>query len=436
MKITIAGSGYVGLVTGACLADTGNSVLGYDIDRARVDDLNNGICPIYEPGLTELIRANVQAGRMRFTDDIKQAIAHAEVVFIAIGTPPDKDGDADLSHIESFAHAMAPLVNRPLTVAIKSTVPVGTGEHIEKIINSRSMARVDLVSNPEFLKEGNAINDFKRPDRVVIGAESHEAGQIIRELYLPFVRNQRPMLEMRRAAAELTKYASNACLATRISFINEIANLCDRLGIDVEEVRHGMGTDPRIGPQFLYPGAGYGGSCFPKDVQALSHVARKAGMETELLQAVHQVNEAQKQLLFKKIRDRFGDKLGSMTCAIWGVSFKPNTDDIREAPALKLIDSLLQAGAGVQAHDPQGLDNLHSMYGDRVHYFDRPYNALEGADFLTICTEWSAFRSPDFQEIKRRLRQPVIFDGRNLYEPATMRRYSLEYYPFGRPTVR
>ncbi len=436
MKITIAGSGYVGLVTGACLAETGNSVLGYDIDRARVDSLNQGICPIYEPGLVDLIQANRGAQRMRFTSDIKEAIAHAEIVFIAIGTPPDDDGDADLSHIETFAGDMAPLVTRPLTVAIKSTVPVGTGAHVEKIINARSMARVDVVSNPEFLKEGNAVNDFNRPDRVVIGAESAEARQIIRELYLPFVRNQRPILEMSREAAELTKYASNACLATRISFINEIANLCDRLGIDVEQVRRGMGTDPRIGPQFLYPGAGYGGSCFPKDVQALSHVARKAGMETELLRAVHDVNEKQKRLLFQKIRDRFGDKVASLTCAIWGISFKPNTDDIREAPAITLIGSLLEAGAKVHAHDPQGLDNLRRDFGDRLEYFDQPYDALEGADCLAICTEWNAFRSPDFQEIKKRLSQPVIFDGRNLYEPATMRRYGLEYYPIGRPSVR
>jgi len=436
MKITIAGSGYVGLVTGACLAETGNNVLGYDIDARRVAALNRGECPIYEPGLPELLRDNHAAGRIRFTTDIREAIEHAEVVFIAIGTPPKSDGDADLSHIEAFARDMAPHVNRPLTVAIKSTVPVGTGAHVEKIINARSTARVDLVSNPEFLKEGNAVNDFRRPDRVVIGADKPEAGEIIRELYLPFVRNQRPMLQMSREASELTKYASNACLAARISFINEIANLCDRLGIDVEEVRHGMGTDPRIGPQFLYPGAGYGGSCFPKDVQALHHTARKAGMETELLGAVHNVNERQKLLLFTKVRERFGAELGGMTAAIWGISFKPNTDDIREAPSVALIDALLAAGATVHAHDPQALHNLRGSYGDRVAYYDTAYAALEGADFLVICTEWNAFRSPDFQEIKRRLKHPVIFDGRNLYEPKTLRRYGMEYYPIGRPPVR
>ena len=436
MRITIAGTGYVGLVTGACLAETGNNVLGYDIDQGRLEDLRQGKCPIFEPGLPDLIRAGCRADRMKFTSDLKEAIAHAEVVFIAIGTPPDDQGDADLSHIEAFARDMAPLVDRSLTVAIKSTVPVGTAAHIEKLINARSMARVTLVSNPEFLKEGNALNDFKRPDRVIIGAESHEAGQIIRELYLPFVRNQRPVLQMRREAAELTKYASNACLATRISFINEIANLCDLLGIDVEEVRRGMGSDPRIGPQFLYPGAGYGGSCFPKDVQALTHVARKAGMDTVLLRAVHEVNENQKNLLFKKIVNRFGDAVESMTCAIWGIAFKPNTDDIRQAPAINLIQSLLAAGTKVHAHDPEGLNNLRRDYGDRIEYFDNPYDALQGADFLTICTEWNAFRSPDFQQIKQQLKQPVIFDGRNLFEPTTVSRYDLEYYPIGRPTVK
>ncbi len=436
MKITIAGSGYVGLVTGACLSETGNNVLGYDIDAKRVESLNAGHCPIYEPGLPELLRDSRAAGRIRFTTDIKEAVDHAEVVFIAIGTPPKADGDADLSHIEAFAREMAPHVSRPLTVAIKSTVPVGTGAHVEKIINARSTARVDLVSNPEFLKEGNAVNDFRRPDRVVIGADKPEAGEIIRELYLPFVRNQRPMLQMSREASELTKYAANACLAARISFVNEIANLCDRLGIDVEEVRHGMGTDPRIGPQFLYPGAGYGGSCFPKDVQALHHTARKAGMETELLGAVHNVNERQKRVLFQKVRSRFGDGLRGMTAAIWGISFKPNTDDIREAAAVALIEELLKAGATVHAHDPQALSNLRQSYGDRIAYYDTAYAALEGADFLVICTEWNAFRSPDFQEMKKRLKHPVVFDGRNLYEPKTLRRYGMEYFPIGRPAVK
>lgn len=436
MRVTIAGSGYVGLVTGACLAETGNIVVGYDIDPTRVDELNRGICPIYEPGLVELIQANRQADRLRFTRDIKEAIDHAEIVFIAIGTPPNAEGDADLSSIEAFARDMAPLVTRSLTVAIKSTVPVGTGEHVERIINSRSLARVDVVSNPEFLKEGNAVNDFKRPDRVVIGAEVPEAADVIRELYLPFLRSGHPVILMRRTAAELTKYASNACLAARISFINEIANLCDKLGIDVDEVRHGMGTDPRIGPQFLYPGAGYGGSCFPKDVQALTHTARKAGMEAGLMAAVHRVNEGQKRLLFSKIQDRFADSLRGKTCAIWGISFKPNTDDIREAPAINLIESLLAAGVKVRAHDPKALPNLRKVFQGRIQYCERPYEAVQGADFLAICTEWNAFRSPDFQEIKRQLKSGVIFDGRNLYEPTTLRRYGLEYYPIGRPAVK
>jgi UDPglucose 6-dehydrogenase len=292
------------------------------------------------------------------------------------------------------------------------------------------------VSNPEFLKEGSAVTDFQKPDRVVIGAEDPEAAQIVRELYLPFVRNQRPILLMSRAAAEMTKYAANACLAARVSLINEIANICDAFGVDVDDVRRGMGTDQRIGFQFLYPGAGYGGSCFPKDVQALAHIARQGGIEPRLLDAVHQVNEAQKSILFTKVRTRFGGDLKRRVVAIWGAAFKPNTDDIREAPALVLIDRLLEAGAAVRLHDPEALGNVQACYGERVQYFKQNYEALDGADALAICTEWNEFRSPDFDEIRRRLRQPIVFDGRNLYEPATMRRHGLEYYPIGRPAVR
>jgi UDPglucose 6-dehydrogenase len=436
MKITVAGSGYVGLVTAACLSDTGNEVVAYDIDAKRVAALEAGECPIFEPGLQELIKINHAARRLRFTTDLELAATHGAVFFVAIGTPPGRDGAADLSHIEAFARAVAPRLTKPVIMVIKSTVPVGTGARVEALINATSKAPVRLVSNPEFLKEGSAISDFQKPDRVVIGAEDPEAAQIVRELYLPFVRNQRPILLMARAAAELTKYAANACLAARVSLINEIANVCDAYGVDVDDVRRGMGTDQRIGFQFLYPGAGYGGSCFPKDVQALAYVARQAGIEPRLLDAVHHVNEAQKRILFAKVKARLGVDLKRKVLALWGAAFKPNTDDIREAPALTLIDQLLESGAVVRLHDPEALSNVRACYGERLQYFTNNYEALDGADGLVICTEWNEFRSPDFDEIRRRLRHPIVFDGRNLYEPVTMRRHGLEYYPIGRPSVR
>ena len=435
MRITVAGTGYVGLVSGACLASTGNSVIGYDIDAKKIAGLNAGECPIFEPGLAELLTANAEAGRLSFTGDSDVALASPEVVFVAIGTPPRSDGSTDLSQIFEFTEQLADRVTAPTILAMKSTVPVGTGDRLERIVKSRAKAPVHLVSNPEFLKEGSAVTDFLKPDRVVIGAASDHPAQVIRELHLPFVRNNRPVLTMSRRAAEMSKYAANACLAARISFINEIANLCDATGVDVEEVRRGMGTDMRIGFQFLYPGCGYGGSCFPKDVQALGHVAREAGMNPILLDAVHNVNKAQKNLLYSKIRKRFNDSLHDLTFAFWGVTFKPATDDLREAPALVLIDQLLQDGATVRAHDPAGLANLEELYGHRISYHPEPYETLCGADALIICTEWNEFRSPDFSRMKEALRQPLIFDGRNLYDPATMKRHDLEYHPIGRPTV-
>jgi len=424
----------VGLVAGACLADTGNHVIGYDIDKAKVDALNGGHNPIFEPGLTELLVQGRATGRLHFTTDLKAAIDHAAVVFIAIGTAPRADGSADLSGIEAFAEAMGPEVSKPLTVAIKSTVPVGTGERVERIIMARSKHPVHVVSNPEFLKEGSAVQDFHRPDRVVIGFENAEAGDIIRELYQPFVRNQRPILMMPRRAAEMAKYACNGLLASRISFINEIANLCDACGVDVDDVRRVMGTDSRIGFRFLYPGAGYGGSCFPKDVRALVHIARSLDLEPRMLSATHETNERQKGVLFRKIEARFG-RVANMTFAIWGIAFKPNTDDIREAPALTLIGQLLEAGASVRAHDPRGLGHLRHQFGERIAYFDDNYEALRGADALVICTEWSEFRSPDFERIHASLGRPIIFDGRNLYDLSTMRRAGLEYHPIGKPCV-
>ncbi len=435
MRVTVAGSGYVGLVVSACFADTGNDVVGYDIDARKVRELNKGKNPIFEPGLTELLVHGRQTGRLRFTTDLKDALRGVDAVFIAIGTAPRPDGSADLSGIEAFARSLAPLVERPLPVAIKSTVPVGTGEHVEKMIMESSRHAVHLVSNPEFLKEGSAVQDFQRPDRVVIGFEHAESGEIIRELYSPFVRNQKPILMMGRRAAEMAKYACNGILASRISFINEIANLCDACSVDVDDVRRVMGTDTRIGFQFLYPGAGYGGSCFPKDVRALIHTATSLDVPPRMLTATHETNEAQKSVLFRKVQRRFGDLAGK-TLAVWGIAFKPNTDDIREAPSLTFIRQLREAGATVRAHDPEALEHLKAEFDDTgVVCFSDNYEALRGADALVICTEWNEFRSPDFVRIKGLLGRAIIFDGRNLYDSATMRRVAIEYHPIGKPPV-
>jgi len=435
MRITIAGSGYVGLVSGACLASTGNTVIGYDIDAGKVTALNNGQCPIFEPGLEELLRTNIKAGRLRFTTNPDEALAEPEVVFIAIGTPPREDGSADLSNIFKFCEELAARVKQETVVVTKSTVPVGTGDKVEAFLRERTRVPVHCVSNPEFLKEGDAVSDFLRPDRVVIGFQNAEAGQIVHELHLPFVRNQRPILMMSRRAAEMSKYAANSFLATRISFINEVANLCDAVGVDVDEVRRGMGSDSRIGYHFLYPGSGYGGSCFPKDVQALAHVTREAGLEPVILDAVHRVNTDQKRVLFGKIQRFFGGDLAGKAFAIWGVTFKAGTDDLRESPALALIDLLLEAGAAVRAHDPAGMENLGRHYGDRVVCVEDAYAALEGADALCVCTEWAEFRSPEFTRIRDLLKHQVIFDGRNLYDLGAVERYGLAYFPIGRPSI-
>jgi len=435
MKLTVVGTGYVGLVTGVCLADTGNDVIGYDIDAEKIATLNRGECPIFEPGLTELIRANCHAGRLVFTTDVVRAIHNSDLIFIAVGTPPRQDGSSDLTALHAVADDIADHLNEPKIVVIKSTVPVGTGDELEARINKRGKFRVRVVNNPEFLKEGTAVEDFQKPDRVVLGAEDPEAAALVHELHEPFVRNQRPIYTMHRMAAEMTKYASNTCLATRISFINQVANICDALGIDVNEVRVGMGSDARIGFQFLYPGAGYGGSCFPKDVQALVHVAQRAGVNADLLDSVHQVNTRQQQIIFQKIVKRFGENLTDKVFAIWGVAFKPRTDDIREAPAIALIERLLEAKAVVRAHDPEALTNLRRRFGNKISYYDSTYETLDGADALAIMTEWNEFRSPDFEQMHKRLRQSVIFDGRNLYALDTMRRHRFEYYSIGRPVI-
>ena len=436
MKLTMIGSGYVGLVTGACLADTGNEVVGLDNDAEKVAALNRGECIIFEPGLGEILVSNMKAGRLRFTTDKADAIRSAEVILIAVGTPPSPDGSPDLTAIHAVGDDIAAYLDRPKYVVIKSTGPVGTGDELEARINGKSKFKVSVVNNPEFLKEGSAVADFQKPDRVIIGAENSDAAAVVAELHEPFVRNQRPILVMRRTAAEMTKYAANAALATRISYINQVANICDALNIDVNEVRRGIGSDSRIGFQFLYPGAGYGGSCFPKDVQGLIHVARRAGVTPDLLESVHHVNLRQREVLFQKITGRFGSNLAGKCFAIWGVSFKPKTDDIREAPAITLIEKLLGAGAVVRTHDPEALANLEQRFGNRLTYYKNAYDALDGAEALAIVTEWNEFRSPNFDEIRKRLRNPIIFDGRNLYSLDTIAKRGFEYYSIGRPAIK
>ncbi|MEK6642561.1 MAG: UDP-glucose/GDP-mannose dehydrogenase family protein [Planctomycetota bacterium] len=435
MKVTIVGTGYVGLVTGVCLADTGNHVVGLDVDPDKVARLSRGECTIFEPGLTDLLQSNLAAGRFRLTTNLKDAVDHADVIFIAIGTPPKADGAADLSMIERAVVDIAKAVTKHTVLVMKSTVPVGTGAHVEKLIAPHAKHRIDVVSNPEFLKEGSAVDDFLRPDRVVIGTDSEHAATVMKELYAPFVRNNHPIIVVKRAASEMVKYAANCYLAMRISFINQVANLCEPLGIDVDEVRTGMGYDARIGSHFMYPGAGYGGSCFPKDVQALWHVAKETGINADLLRAVHELNERQKGLLVDRIRSHFGDVKG-MTFALWGIAFKPKTDDIREAPALRIIEGLLAGGAKVNASDPKGLDHLRKDFGDKIRYCPDAYDALTGADALVICTEWNEYRSADFDRIKAALKQPVIFDGRNLYSTDQMKRRGFTYYSIGRPVVK
>ena len=435
MRITIVGTGYVGLVTGVCLADTGNHVIGLDIDPEKVDRLNRGECTIYEPGLTDLLKTNLHSGRFRATTNLKEAVEHAEVIFIAIGTPPKADGSADLSMIEKAVQDIARVVNKRTILVMKSTVPVGTCDRVEQLVTPVAKYPVVVVSNPEFLKEGSAVDDFQRPDRVVVGSEDEDAARVLQELYQPFVRNQHPIIVVRRRASEMIKYAANCYLSTRISFINQVANVCEALGIDVDQVRKGIGYDARIGAHFMYPGIGYGGSCFPKDVQALYHVAKAAGVNADLLSAVHEVNERQKSLLVERVKLHFRGDLAGRVFVLWGIAFKPKTDDIREAPALTIIDGLLAAGAKVRASDPKALSHLERIYGGKIGYFEDAYEALTGGDALIICTEWNEFRSPDFDRIKATLKQPVIFDGRNLYACEQMQRRGFTYYSIGRPKV-
>ena len=441
MRVCIFGTGYVGLVTGTCLAEVGHDVVCVDIDAAKVEGLNNGVIPIYEPGLTPMVKANHAAGRLRFTTDAAQAIAHGGIVFIAVGTPPDEDGSADLKYVLSVARTIGEHLHKPAVVVDKSTVPVGTADKVRATIAGALAARgadiaFDVVSNPEFLKEGAAVEDCMRPDRIVLGSDNPAAIEKLKRLYAPFNRNHDRIVAMDVRSAELTKYAANAMLATKISFMNEIANIAEQVGADVEMVRKGIGSDPRIGWHFIYPGAGYGGSCFPKDVQALAKTAQQYGVQPRLLDAVEAVNDAQKGHLFDLMVRHYGGvaALRGKTVALWGLAFKPNTDDMREASSRRLLQQLWEAGATVRAYDPEAMHETQRIFGERddLVLCDSAHAALQGADALVVVTEWKQFRSPDFAKLKATLADGVVFDGRNLYEPADVEAAGLAYYGIGR----
>jgi UDPglucose 6-dehydrogenase len=432
VKIAVIGTGYVGLVTGTCLAESGNDVVCVDKVAAKIEGLNAGSVPIYEPGLAELVHRNARDGRLRFTTSLPEGIADAELVFIAVGTPQGSDGGADLAGVWAVGEEIARALRGPKIIVIKSTVPVGTNAELARRMRAVTGVAFDVASNPEFLKEGAAIDDFNKPDRVVVGARRAEVAERLRELYAPFLRTDRPFLVMTPESAEMTKYVANCLLATKISFINEMANLCEAYGADINEVRRGIGHDQRIGFSFLFPGVGYGGSCFPKDVRAAIHMAQSRGVSARMMESVDAVNESQKDVLGRKVLSHFGGTAEGKTVAIWGLAFKPRTDDIREAPALVLIESLLSAGAALRVHDPEAIANVKALYADRLTYCDRPYGCLEQADALAIVTEWNEFRNPDFEVMKRLLKAPVIFDGRNLFDPARMAALGFTYQGIGR----
>lgn len=438
MKISIVGTGYVGLVTGTCFAETGVTTVCVDNDLEKIDRLNQGIVPIYEPGLEPLIKKNVEKKRLQFTTSLEESMKDAEVIFIAVGTPPDEDGSADLKHVLSVASEIGRYMKQYVVVATKSTVPVGTAKKVKETIQKeldRRKAKIpfDVASNPEFLKEGAAVDDFLKPDRIVIGINSKQTESIMRKLYKPFLLNNHPILFMDIPSAELTKYAANAMLATRISFMNEIAGLCELVGADINMVRRGIGSDPRIGNKFIYPGTGYGGSCFPKDVQALIRTAQSFQYPLHILRAVEEVNNQQKTVLFEKINTYFGGKISGKTFGIWGLSFKPQTDDMREAPSLALIEKLLEAGARIQAYDPVAMDEARKKVGDRISYANDQYEALIDAHALVLVTEWNEFRLPNFKVIGRLLKEKVVFDGRNIYDPHELAELGFRYYGIGRP---
>lgn len=439
MKITVFGSGYVGLVTGACLAEVGNNVVCMDIDEGKINKLKQGIIPIYEPGLEAMVKENQAAGRLSFTTDVKEAVDHGLFQFIAVGTPPDEDGSADLQYVLAVAKSIAENMEDYRVVIDKSTVPVGTADRVKNVIDEVLAQRgkaleFDVVSNPEFLKEGAALDDFMKPDRVVIGTDNPRTAELLKALYAPFNRSHDRVIAMDIRSAELTKYAANAMLATKISFMNELANLAERLGADIENVRRGIGSDSRIGYSFIYPGCGYGGSCFPKDVKALERTAKEIGYHAELLNAVENVNNRQKHRLFEKISSHYQGNLKGKVFALWGLAFKPNTDDMRDAPSRVLLEALIDAGATVQAYDPEAIEEAQRIYGNKagLSYSQSPVDALKGADALAIVTEWKQFRSPDFDLLNTSLTDKVIFDGRNMFEPAIVSRSGLQYYAIGR----
>ena len=431
MNIAVVGSGYVGLVVGACLAENGNSVACVDTDAAKIAALKRGEIPIYEPGLNEMLPRNVAEERLRFTTDLDQAVRDAEVIFIAVGTPQDEDGSADLTHVLDVARGIGRAMNGPKIIVNKSTVPVGTAARVREVVSSLTTHPFAVVSNPEFLKEGTAVEDFLKPDRVVIGTDDPQVEAVMRTLYEPFMRTGKPILVMDHASAELTKYAANAMLASRISFMNEIANFCDRVGADVRQVRLGIGSDSRIGASFLFPGVGYGGSCFPKDVRALIRMGHEVAVELPVVEAVHRTNEAQKGLLVSRIAAHLGGLTGKVV-AVWGLAFKPRTDDMREAPAIAVIEGLLLGGARVRAYDPKAEASARRAFGDRIELCARAYEAVKGADALAVVTEWNEFREPDFPRIRALMRHPAIFDGRNIYNPRALRELGFHYEGIGR----
>lgn len=439
MKVAVVGTGYVGLVTGTCFSDMGNDVWCVDVDREKIERLKEGRIPIYEPGLEGMVRQNYNQGHLHFTTNIEEALKYANICFIAVGTPMGEDGSADLKYVLSVAKEIGENMIRHMYVVDKSTVPVGTAGKVREVIQRQLHKRgsdltFDVISNPEFLKEGTAVSDCMRPDRIVIGVDNGDAAEIMKELYMPYVRNTENFIIMDIASAEMTKYTANAMLATKISFMNEIANICERVGADVNKVRRGIGSDQRIGYQFIYAGCGYGGSCFPKDVQALIRTSRKHGYEPQVLEAVDAVNHRQKYVIPKKVMDKYGENLKDCTFAVWGLSFKPDTDDMRESSAITAIIELTKRGASIQAYDPKAMEGARDFYlkgNEQVSYVDSKYDALRGADALILITEWKEFRSPDFLEMKERLKTPVIFDGRNQYEKKMMRKLGFEYYQIG-----
>jgi len=431
LKLAIIGTGYVGLVAGACFAETGNNVICVDKDEKRIGSLLNGEIPIFEPGLDVLVQRNVKNGRLTFTRDTVAAVKASDVIFLAVPTPQDENGSADLQHVLEAARQVAPAINGYKVIVDKSTVPVGTAAKVRQEIAALTTQPFDVVSNPEFLKEGDAVEDFLKPDRVVVGSDSERATGILKELYTPFVRTGNPIIAMRVESAELTKYAANSLLAAKISFMNEIALLCEKVGADVNEIRAGIGSDVRIGKHFLFPGLGFGGSCFPKDLQALLYTGQEYGVELKVINSTIEANRRQKQLIPEKIKAKFGSDLSNFRIAVWGIAFKANTDDTRESPALALIDSLLKAGAAISTYDPQAIEGARRQFGERIGYFEDAYDALEGADALVIATEWNEFRNPDFAKIKLLLKNPVIFDGRNLFNSKHLRSLGFEYHGVG-----